>query len=264
MANTISDFGEQWRRFPDPPDDHHSSDLLFRDIHNELVDPQLLEGKRVLEVGSGSGRILEMLLRYKPNDLVGLEPSQQAHLLRERFNGFPQVSIVHADGTHQFQGEFDFIFIVGVLHHIQEPSPVLHNLQRLLLHDGTLFVWVYGRENDMESIVKMLSLLRKLTTKVPDFLLEGASAYITVLLGFYWTPVRLSGLHRLPLTAYLEKVFIGCSFRKQVEIVFDQLNPECARFYTEIELVSQLKESGFSHVSVVNCHKYSLSAVAKK
>jgi SAM-dependent methyltransferase len=205
-----------------------------------------------------------MLLRYKPKYLVGLEPSEQAHILRERFSKSPSVSIVHADGTHQPPGKFDFIFIVGVLHHIPEPSPVLRSVQSLLSQDGTLFVWVYGRENDMKLVVNVIGFLRRFTTKFPDSILEVVSAVITVTLNVYWMFARLCRRPRFPLVSYLEKVFIGCSFRKQVEIVFDQLNPECARFYTGCELASQLKESGFSSFSVVDRHGYSLSAIAKK
>ena len=264
VNNTISDFGEQWSRFPNPTDRHHSSDSLLRDILSGLIEPQLLEGKRVLEIGSGSGRILEMLLRYKPELLAGLEPSEQAHLLRERFGRYPNVSIIHADGTHQFSSEFDYVFVVGVLHHIPEPLPVLRNIQSLLSRDGTLFVWVYGCENEMALVVDALHFLRRFTTKFPDFVLEVVSALIAVSLRLYWKCARLSHRRRLPLSRYLDKVFMGCSFRKQVEIVFDQLNPECARFYSESELEGQLKGAGFSRVLVVNRHGYSLSSIAQK
>jgi len=91
---TIYDFGRQWDRFPDPVDSFHSSTEIFLDTLQGLYDPNQLQGKRVLEVGSGSGRVLEILRRYGPTLLIGVEPSSSATALRKRFSDDPSVEII--------------------------------------------------------------------------------------------------------------------------------------------------------------------------
>lgn len=58
---TISDFGDQWIRYKDIGGWVGSFEL-FKDILGPLFDVKILNGKFVAEIGSGSGRIVSILL----------------------------------------------------------------------------------------------------------------------------------------------------------------------------------------------------------
>ena len=90
-----------------------------------LFELSKIAGKRVLEIGSGSGRVLEILRRFGPSKLVGVEPSDHALVLKERFAGNSEVRIIRARGDEPLDEKFDVCFLIGVLHHIPEPEPVL-------------------------------------------------------------------------------------------------------------------------------------------
>ena len=60
-AKTIADFGEQWTRYRDN-DGFYGSQNLFEDIVSPLLAAKAVAGKRVADIGSGTGRIVRMLL----------------------------------------------------------------------------------------------------------------------------------------------------------------------------------------------------------
>lgn len=259
---TIKDFGSQWSRFPDPKDTFHSSPEIFFDTLQGLYDPADVAGKRVVEIGSGSGRVLEILRGFEPLELVGIEPSQNASVLTERFAEDSVVRIIQADGATPLATKFDVCFIIGVLHHIPEPMPVLVNVREMLQAEGVMVVWVYGREGRARIAVLAIQLLRLLTIHLPDRVLVMMSRWLATAVRWYGRLVAGLRWPRFPMREYLANVFLPCSSEKQVEIVFDQLNPRCARYYSRKELYEQLLSAGFSEVKMAVRHGYSITAVA--
>jgi hypothetical protein len=58
---TINDFGEQWSVYSDNKGWYGSFEL-FKDIITPLLAPDSMQGKIVAEIGSGTGRIVNMLI----------------------------------------------------------------------------------------------------------------------------------------------------------------------------------------------------------
>jgi 16S rRNA A1518/A1519 N6-dimethyltransferase RsmA/KsgA/DIM1 with predicted DNA glycosylase/AP lyase activity len=80
---TIEDFGDQWNRYTDNSGFYGSSELLT-DIVAPLLSVSDFDGKVVLEVGSGSGRIVRMLMNAaRPEKVIAIEPSQAYDVLLE-------------------------------------------------------------------------------------------------------------------------------------------------------------------------------------
>jgi len=73
---TIKDFGNQWKIHGRLNQDHWTSDRMFRDHFPKNFDFSIFNCAKVLEVGSGSGRILHMINVYGPSRLIGIEPSK--------------------------------------------------------------------------------------------------------------------------------------------------------------------------------------------
>lgn len=259
---TVGDFEQQWKQFPNPLDEFHSSEEILRDTVQGLFELSEIAGKRVLEIGSGSGRVLEILRRFGPSKLVGVEPSDHALVLKERFAGNSEVRIVRARGDEPLDEKFDVCFLIGVLHHIPEPEPVLRNILNSLAEDGRLVVWVYGREGISQLGVYAIMGLRTITTRVPDRLLRAFSSILAACIRLYGRLALRTGSANLPMKGYLSHVFLKCAVDKQVEIVFDQLNPRCARYYRKSELSEELYRAGFTRIVMASRHGYSISAVA--
>jgi hypothetical protein len=58
---TIRDFGEQWIRFPSSEGFYASLELLD-DLLGPLLPREVLRNARIADIGSGTGRIVNMLL----------------------------------------------------------------------------------------------------------------------------------------------------------------------------------------------------------
>jgi len=263
-TRTIGDFEQQWKLFPNPIDDFHSSEEILRDTLQGLFDPREILGKRVLEIGSGSGRVLEIIRRFGPSKLVGVEPSDHALVLDRRFKANPEIKIIRARGDEPLGEQFDVCFLIGVLHHIPVPEPVLHNIFKSLAEDGRLVVWVYGREGISRLGVYVIMALRVITTRVPNRWLRNLSTFLAACIRAYGRCALRTGAMELPLKGYLSQVFLKCSAKKQTEIVFDQLNPRCARYYRKSELFEELHSAGFTRIEMVSRHGYSITAVASR
>src|SRR5438128_5751295 len=85
---TIEDFGRQWTAFTDN-EGWYGSLELFNDIISPLLDLQELSGKDVAEIGSGSGRIVNMLLAANVNHVTAIEPSAAFHVLNQNLESVP-------------------------------------------------------------------------------------------------------------------------------------------------------------------------------
>jgi SAM-dependent methyltransferase len=114
---TIKDFGSQWKIHGKIRDTHWASDEMFRDHFGSDSIPAALSGKRVCEIGSGSGRIIEMLRRYNPSHITGVEPSQNALFLSVKYQSEPMITILNEEGESFKAGLFDFFYTWSVASH---------------------------------------------------------------------------------------------------------------------------------------------------
>ncbi|MDB4939275.1 MAG: class SAM-dependent methyltransferase, partial [Labilithrix sp.] len=72
---TIADFGQQWTNYRDNSGFYGSTEL-FEDAFGMLLPTAEIAGKRVADIGSGSGRIVSMLLALGAKEIFAVEPSE--------------------------------------------------------------------------------------------------------------------------------------------------------------------------------------------
>src|SRR5947207_2354683 len=81
---TIQDFGKQWTRFPENFG-WLASQECFRDHFGPLLSTDELKGAYVADIGSGSGRIVQMLLSAGAAHVIAIEPSESFAILEQLF-----------------------------------------------------------------------------------------------------------------------------------------------------------------------------------
>ncbi|UXN74093.1 class I SAM-dependent methyltransferase [Devosia sp. A8/3-2] len=79
---TIEDFGDQWTRYTENGGFYASQDM-FHDIVGPLLAVESLDGARCAEIGAGTGRITNMLLRCGVAHVLAVEPSRASTVLRD-------------------------------------------------------------------------------------------------------------------------------------------------------------------------------------
>ena len=104
---------------------------------------------RILDVGCGQGRFLELLKRRYPKitELAGCDISPRlCAMARDRVSG-AEISVCNAERLDPYpDSRFDFVFMVGSLEHMQDHLAALTAACRVLRQNGKLIVSVPNRE----------------------------------------------------------------------------------------------------------------------
>lgn len=258
---TIRDFGEQWTTYTDNSG-YYGSGALFGDVFGPLLEKLPLVGARVADIGAGTGRFVHMLLESGAAHVTALEPSDAFPVLERNTQGAgKRVTCLNVPGDQLPQGtNLDLVFSYGVLHHIPDPGPVVRAAWGALRPGGTCAVWLYGKEGN-EAYLLAFRPLTSVTRRLP----HRALAALTWLL--YWPAAAYMTLCRhirAPLAAYMREVFARLSPDKRRLVIYDQLNPAYARYYTGPEARALLESAGFVDVRLYHRHGYSWSVIGAR
>jgi SAM-dependent methyltransferase len=119
----------------------------FESLCSWMEDFAALEGKRLLDVGAGSGKLVRFL-RGRGVDAKGIEPSRA---LFDRFlKDDPAFACATLDDLRTPEGSaFDIITAFDVIEHVPDPMGFLHGMEKLLAAGGVCFV----STPDVESLV---------------------------------------------------------------------------------------------------------------
>jgi SAM-dependent methyltransferase len=258
---TIDDFGEQWLNFPGNPGYYGSAKLLV-DIFGPLLSINEVAGARVADIGSGTGRIVNMLLDVGAKHIYAVEPSVAIKVLKQNIAlRSDRVTCIEDIGEHLPAGlDLDMVVSIGVIHHIPDPYPVLRAAYAALRPGGKLLIWVYGREGN-EAYLRITLPLRRLTTRLPHALLAGISHFGVVVLDLY---IGLCRFFPLPMRAYMREVLARFPRESRRLTIYDQLNPEYAKYYTQAEVRDLVASAGFEHIKVYHRHDYSWTIISIK
>ena len=160
---TINDFGDQWN-YLRKNDGYYASGQMLKDILEPLISVETLKGKKICEIGGGTGRIVKMLLNFGVQKITVLEPSSAFDVLIENLSLYSdRVTCLKIKGDQlESRNEFDFICSIGVLHHIPEPTETVKKMYQALKPGGTAFIWVYGQEGN-QTYLFFAEKLRRVT-----------------------------------------------------------------------------------------------------
>lgn len=258
---TVRDFGEQWTRYQDNTGYYASADLLA-DIVEPLLPVEAIHGARVAEIGSGTGRIVNMLLDVGAVNVTAIEPSD-AFAVAQRNTAARADRVRHLRAPGEAipaDGQYDLVFSIGVLHHIPDPHPVVAAAFRALRPGGRMLVWLYGYEGN-ELYLRLVQPLRRLTTRLPAPLLAGLAHAI------HWVLIPYMALCRrwpLPLAEYINQVLARFDRHKQFLVIYDQLNPAFSEYYTQARARALLERTGFADVRLHHRHGYSWTVIGTR
>jgi SAM-dependent methyltransferase len=258
---TIGDFGEQWTAFRDNPGYYGSAELLA-DLFGPLLPLDQVKDKAVADIGSGTGRIVNMLLDAGAGRVVAVEPSAAMTVLRQ--NTAPRkerIEYLEMPGDQLPPGlDLDLIVSMGVLHHIPDPAPVVRAACDALRAGGRCIVWLYGYEGN-ETYLSLALPLRKITVLLPHKALVALSYLLEVMLTAY---IGLCRILPLPMRSYMRGVLAQFTRPVRRLTIYDQLNPAYAKYYTRAEAEALLRDGGFSDVQLYHRHGYSWTVMGLK
>ena len=256
--DSYKDFGKQFQK-DKKIDGYWGSVDMLKDIVFPF-DLSNINNKKIMEVGVGSGRILKNLISFFPSKATGIEPSEAIKVASKNINS-KNVELLNIKGEDiKFNEEYDYIFSLGVIHHIPNYELVLQNIYKSLKKNGKFILWVYGKEGN-ELYLLIFNNLRRITILIPDLILKFLSHLLNIISYPY---ELLCKYFPLPLSKYFVEVFGKCSFEKRSYIIFDQLNPSYSKYFSKDELNVILKKTGFQNIQIHHRHGYSWTAIVEK
>jgi SAM-dependent methyltransferase len=261
QAKTIADFGEQWTRYPEA-DGFFGSVELFDDFFAPLVSAREVAGRRVAEIGAGIGRFVNVLAAAGATHVVAVEPSAAFDVLRAKTEAFrDRITYLQTTGERiPAAADLDYVFIIGVLHHIPDPDPVVAAAFGALKPGGRLAVWLYGREgNSMYLLV--VRALWLITRRLPH---RALALLVAALYPMLWCYMAACRWLPLPLAEYMRRVMIPLTPAKRRVVVYDQLNPAYAKYYTAAEAHDLIARHGFTGIRLHHRHGFSWTVVGTK
>lgn len=252
-VQTGARFCESWERFS------RLDDRYFRQFFDWLapVAPEHLEGKVVLEGGCGKGRHSAIVSQVGAKEVISVDIGHSADVAFKNVGHLSNVHIVQADIMNlPLKPSIDFAFSVGVIHHMTWPDRGFKSLSQKVRPDGSIAVWVYGRENNWW-VLWLVNPVRSITSRLPDKLTAALSwvlaivVYILSKFAVSWS-AKCKRNSRLPRFFYQDYLsYIGeFDFTEIYNIVFDHLIAPVAHYVSKEELQEWFSDAGMPNAKL--------------
>jgi SAM-dependent methyltransferase len=239
-------FSFQWMKFP-KVQYGAEAELSFARFNTNLDE---LTGKKVLDVGCGSGRFLDLFSKHTA-ETFAFDLSQSVDVAFKYCGLRPNVHVLQASlfDIPFRTAIFDLVFSFGVLHHTPDTKRAFMQLPQFVKPGGKLALFVYSKRSEAGfsglTIKERLSdQYRNITSGLPHGLLHILS-YLAIPL------YDLKKLHKLgPLVDTVVETSMHPDWRLRVLETFDWYSPKYQWKHTNDEVARWFTEAGLKVISV--------------
>lgn len=252
-----SSFGFQWNSFrKEQLDSANGAGLSASRLWSETGwEPNAMQGRKVLDVGCGAGRFLEVAAASGCS-VIGVDVSNAIDAAAATVACLENVDLVQADVYRlPFRpGSFDDCYFIGVAQHTPDPSAAIRAIPRVLKPGGRMAVSMYERRP--WTLLNGKYLLRPLTKRLNKQVLLGAIK-VTMPLLFPLTEVlfRIPKMGRaftflIPVANYVHLTTLTWRQRYDLAVLdtFDRLAPQFDHPLTGSEVSSAMSTSGMENL----------------
>ena len=242
---TSDSFGFEWTRFQELKSERGFLEFI------SPIDKDFFKNKRVLDAGCGNGSYAYYAASYGA-EVIAIDFSDAVSVAKENTKNM-NVQVVRADITHPpfKEGTFDYIFSIGVLHHLPEPETGFQQLVPLLKPGALISIWVYGRAKQWAAVYFYEPLI-KITHRLPHRLLYYLCylpAIIMEILNFGYS--LLNRMHLIKLASFLPfKYYADYPFSVKLNDSFDVFATPSAQYYTDEKLYFWFKKNGLKKILI--------------
>jgi SAM-dependent methyltransferase len=251
VAKTQESFGYQWTTFSEMACDFREN--FWNYLHP--ATPEFLKGRLGLDAGCGFGRHIYQAATYGA-EMVGMDLSRAIESSYQNTKGLPNVHLVQGNiyAPPFAPATFDFVYSVGVLHHLPDPERGVRSLVPLVKANGSMFVWLYSKSRRFSNFV--LECVRAVTTRLPHPLVKSISFAGAVVDSAVVVPYR--AVRRVPgLGAIVDKLApprVKLYSRYPFQVLhadwFDRLAAPVRFYYNGPEVEEILTAAGLTDVQV--------------
>lgn len=249
QVDTVESFAYEWKKF----DFSYGKKGWIQDIVKPSVgNLNFFKNKVIVDCGAGSGRQSLWMVKAGAKFIFAIELSNSVTMIKKLTGKFSdKVFVIQADIAHfpiKKTAGIDLIYCVNMIQHTKNPVKTLKELSEIISIDSIVIFNIYliaGKG----MILKIISLVRKITRFLPSLILRMLSFFLAILLHF---------LDLLPLVIKNLTVqrLISRSFKETWLDIYDLIGHHTyQKFYSDKELLSILKTSS---LEIVKRSRYSM------
>ena len=254
MVKTAKGFGYEWKMFS-------KIHPIYEEQFLDWISPikkEFFRNKLVLDAGCGKGRHTNFAAKYGA-EVIGIDLSEAVDSAYQNTKHLKNAHIVQAN-IYELpfkESLFDYIYSIGVLHHLPYPQEGFNSLLKYLKKRGPISAWVYGKENN--GLLRVADPIRMaIFSHLPLPVNVALSWTFTILL---WPFMKLlypaidkiisseSIKNKLPqwgFFIYLSKL----NFEIIHSIIFDQMLAPIANYYTRQQFEKWFTEAKLRNVYI--------------
>ena len=176
----------------------NSDNVLIELFKRAKINLNVIKGKKVLDMGCGSGRFTNALAKLGCKSVVGLDLGEHGLMVGKEFakkNNIKNVKFIKGSVLKlPFKNNsFDFIFCKGVLHHTGNLFKGMYEMKRVLKNNCFAFIYLYGSGGIFWDTRKMM---RKVISQIPiDYTIEvlrniGMPSRRTIFVDSWYVPIE--------------------------------------------------------------------------
>ena len=247
-------FGYEWNTYSEIAPAHEEQFRRWLPFYS----PPDWAGKCFIDVGCGMGRNSYWPMRYGAAAGFAVDVDDRSlAAARHNLSGFPGAEILNCSAYDlPWHDMADIVFSIGVIHHLEFPKRALAAMVQAAKPGGDVAIWVYGRENNGWLLWALDPARKILFSRMPVAWVHALSLLPTALV---WLLLR-SGL-RGPEYFRLAR---GFSFAHLRSIVFDQMLPRIAHYWSRSEVIRLMQGAGLEDVQIEWVNQMSWTARGKK
>lgn len=251
----VKGFGEEWARFSQEALAETERAAIFNDYFADFPWTVLPADAHGADIGCGSGR-WAAVVAPRVGRLTCVDASDDAlGVARRNLAGQSNVAFRQADvGKLPFaDGELDFAYSLGVLHHVPDTEGAIANVARSLKPGAPFLVYLYYSFDNRPLWFRMLwrlsDGLRRVICRLPSPLRFAVCDAIAALV--YWPLAKLAALfatlgvslRNFPLVYYRDK-----SFYVMRTDALDRFGTRLEKRFSRSQIAAMLEAAGFCDI----------------
>lgn len=259
---TVESFGEEWSKF-----DKFSEEELevAGSQYFDIISKQMLNtSHRVLDVGCGTGR-WSYYVASRCGTIEAVDPSKAVLAAKKLTLKKGNINITQAgvDAIPFEKASFDFVFSLGVLHHVPDTRSAVHKCVEMVKPGGHFMVYLYysldNRGGLYRFIFNLSNVFRLVISKMPS----GLKKVVCDIIAFtvYLPLVGLSGLIKvLGGSNFYKKIPLSYYLGKSLNIIrndaLDRFGTPLEQRFSKQQITEMMSSAGLSDIVFSNQEPY--------
>lgn len=254
---TSESFGYEWQKFSKMIKEWEKN---FHWYFEPLRDINFLKDRFILEAGCGKGRHTYYVAKLA-KELITFDLSVSIDVAFSNNKNSNNIHFIQADiyNLPFRENLFDFIFSLGVLHHLPRPEEGFRRLIKLLKNNGSILVYLYHRfsyKSFNYYLLMLVNSFRYLTTRIPHGLLYwlcypiAIFSYLILVLP-YKIISKVLKIKKITKINWPLKAYSDYRFQVLLNDTFDRFSAPIENRYSKKEILAWYRGANLKNIIIL-------------